>query len=105
MQAWHNTASSNSSYGYTTSYGSISPDFIYHQGEKYEIQDFYTSTLFSTTYLTLKDNKMPKGDRMIIEVNGTVYTLVKQVEHNRYILKERIFQSDGTYTIKILSIK
>lgn len=69
------------------------------------IQDFYTSTLFSTTYLKFKDNKMPKGDRMIIEVNGTVYTLVRQLNYNRYILKELIFTSDGIYTIKILSIQ
>lgn len=94
-------------YGYKAlgSYGAINPDYIYHQGKKYEINSFYTSTLAGASYLYFKDNKVPNGEKMIIEVNGTVYTLVKQTDYNRYYIKAWLFTAGSTYIIKILSIE
>lgn len=103
MQAGTNGAP-RPSYGYD-GYGSISPDYILHQGEKYVIDIFYTTTRFSKSYLYFKDDKIPKGEKMIIEVNGTVYTLNKEVQYNRYSIATTLFPSAGTYTIKILSIE
>lgn len=106
MQAGKTSGSSNYSYGYSDgTYGKINPNYIMYQGEKYVIQNFYTSTLFGASYLYFKDNKMPNGERLIIEVNGTVYTLEKPTNHNRYYIKANLFTSVGTYIIKILSIE
>ena len=106
MQAGKTSGTSTPSYGYGDgTYGKINPDYIMYQGEKYVIQNFYTSTLFSTSYLYFKDNKMPNGERLIVEVNGTVYTLVKPANHNRYDIKASLFTSVDTYIIKILSIE
>lgn len=103
MQAGMNGAS-YPSYGYD-GYGSISPDYILHQGEKYVIQNFYTATRFSSCYLYFKDNKIPNGEKMIIEVNGIVYILNKEAQYNRYRIDANLFTSVGTYIIKILSIE
>lgn len=103
MQAGTNGAS-YPSYGYD-GYGSISPDYILHQGEKYVIQNFYTATRFSRSHLYFKDNKIPNGEKMIIEVNGIVYTLNKEAQYNRYRIDANLFTSVGTYIIKILSIE
>lgn len=107
MQAGTNGASSYPSYGYGSggNYGSISPDYILHQGEKYVISNFYTATRFSRCYLYFKDNKIPNGEKMIIEVNGTVYTLNKEAKFNRYSIATNLFTSVDTYVIKILSIE
>lgn len=108
MQAGTNYAS-KPSYGYDASislnYGSISPNYILHQGKKYKIIMFYTTTLFGASYLKFEDNKIPNAEKMIIEVNGTVYTLVKQADYNRYYIKASLFTKLTTYTIKILSIE
>lgn len=105
MQAGHYK---NSYYGYSASiYGSLSPNFIYHQGVTYEIASLSTkvvgSYIIGRTSLSFKDNKIPKGDRIIIDVNGGVYTLTKH--GNIYYVDEKIFISMNTYKIKILSIE
>lgn len=104
MQAGRN----KSTYGYAASaYGSLSPNFIYHQGVTYEINSFVTKVeggyIIGRTSLSFKDNKLPKGDRIIIEVNGTVYTLT--VHNNTYYVDAKIFTSMDAYKIKILSIE
>lgn len=92
-------------YGYDSSasngYGSLSPNYFYHQGTKYEVQSFYTNS--ARSYLYLKDNNMPNGEKMTIEVNGTAYTLEKQTTY--YLIKARLFTAVDTYVIKILSIE
>lgn len=103
MQAGTNGAS-YPSYGYD-GYGSISPDYILHQGEKYVINIFYTTTIFGKSYLYFKNNKIPNGEKMIIEVNGIIYTLNKEAQYNRYRIDANLFTSVGTYIIKILSIE
>lgn len=103
MQAGSNGAP-KPSYGYGA-YGKISPDYIVHQGEKYVIQNFYTATRFGASYLYFKDDKMPNGEKIIIEVNGTIYTLVKRAGYNGYYIAASLFTSVGTYIIKILSIE
>lgn len=103
MQAGTNAAG-YASYGYD-GYGSISPNYILHQGEKYVIQKFYTSTLFGASYLAFQDNKTPNSLRVTVEVNGTVYNLIKNTNVNQYYIKASLFPSVGTYIIKILSIE
>ena len=95
-------------YGYAASrYGSLSPNFIYHQGVTYEINSFVTKVegayIIGRTSLSFKDNKIPKGDRIIIEVNGSVYTLTNH--SNIYYVDARIFTSMNVYKIKIVSIE
>lgn len=92
-------------YGYASSMGKISPDYIMYQGEKYVISSFYTSSGFHRSYLSFKHSKIPNGDKMVIEVNGTVYTLVKRASTNEYRIGASLFTSVGTYIIKILSIE
>lgn len=96
-------------YGYNSStsngYGSISPNYIYHQGTKYEIDSFYSSSFYKASHLYFKDNNMPNGEKMIIEVNGTAYTLEKQTDYMRYRIATTLFTATGTYAIKILSIE
>lgn len=105
MQA-NSNGSSKPSYGYGAGgLGKISPDYIMYQGEKYVINTFYTSTLFGASYLYFKDDKMPNGERLTVEVNGTVYTLIKNTNVNQYYIKASLFPSVGTYIIKILSIE
>lgn len=96
------------SYGYAASaYGSLFPNFIYHQGVTCEINSFVTRVkgayIVGRTSLSFKDNNLPKGDRIIIEVNGTVYTLTR---HDAiYYVDALIFTSMDAYKIKILSIE
>lgn len=95
-------------YGYSASiYGSLSPNFIYHQGVTYEIASLCTKVvggyIIGRTSLSFKDDKIPKGDRIIIEVNGSVYTLTNY--RNIYYVDAKIFTSMDTYKIKILSIE
>lgn len=104
MQADSNGAS-KPSYGYSSGLGKISTDYIMYQGEKYVISYFYTSTGYHRSYLSFKENKLPEGDKMVIEVNGTVYTLVKRVSTREYTTAASLFPSVGTYIIKILSIE
>ena len=105
MQAGRNKTSY---YGYSASnYGSLLPNFIYHQGVTYEINSLVTKVeggyIIGRTSLSFKDNKIPKGDRIIIEVNGSVYTLTNY--RNIYYVDAKIFTSMDTYKIKILSIE
>lgn len=105
MQAGHYK---NSYYGYSASiYGSLSPNFIYHQGVTYEIASLSTkvvgSYIIGRTSLSFKDNKIPKGDRIIIDVNGGVYTLTRY--RDTYYVDALIFTSMDAYKIKILSIE
>lgn len=104
MQADSNGESSPS-YGYSSGMGKISPDYIMYQGEKYVIFHFFTSSAYHRSYLSFKSNKIPNGDKMVIEVNGTVYAFVKRFSTNEYISGAQIFTSVGTYIIKILSIE
>ncbi len=95
-------------YGYVASaYGSLFPNFIYHQGVTYEIISFVTQVkgayIIGRTSLSFKDTNLPKGDRIIIEVNGTVYTLTRHGD--TYYVGAIIFTSMDTYKIKILSIE
>lgn len=95
-------------YGYVAStYGSLFPSFIYHQGVTYEINEFVTRVKgaysVGRTHLSFKDNNLPKGDRIIIEVNGTVYTLTRHGD--TYYVDAIIFTSMDAYKIKILSIE
>lgn len=97
-----------STYGYVASgYGSLSPNFILSSGVTYEIVSFVTKVeggyIIGRTSLSFKDNKIPKGDRIIIEVNGSVYTLTNH--SNIYYVDAKIFTSMDTYKIKILSIE
>jgi hypothetical protein len=99
---------SNNFYGYRASvYGSLSPNFIYHQGVTYEIYSFSTKVtgpyIVGRTSLSFKDDKIPKGNRIIIEVNGSVYTLTNH--SNIYYVDAIIFKSMNVYKIKILSIQ
>lgn len=67
---------------------------------------FYTIPAYNRNFVYFEGNKSPKGDSLIIEVNGTVYTLMKKAESNFYSnFDVSIFPSEGTYTIKILSIE
>ena len=99
------------SYGYERSsnyiYGELTPNYIMCQGEKYEILTFYTYNRFSKTYVSFKDNKMPNAEKMIIEINGTVYTFLRDegVTNKRFRITTSIFTSTSTYIIKILSIE
>ncbi len=101
------TGKSETQYGYkdsTKKYGSMSPNFIYHQREKYEIESFYSDTIIGFndyTYLFFKNRKIV-GKKIIIEVNNTVYTMELRRDYYR-ITGTAIFQSAGIYTIKILS--
>ena len=104
MQADSN-GESKPSYGYSSGLGKISPDYIMYQGEKYVISYFFTSSGYHRSYLSFKNNKIPNGDKMVIEVNGTVYTLVKRAATNEYHTAASLFTSVGTYIIKILSIE
>lgn len=95
-------------YGYAASaYGSLFPNFIYHQGVTYEIDSFVTRVkgtyIVGRTSLSFKGTNLPKGDRIIIEVNGTVYTLTRHKD--TYYVEALLFTSTSTYTIKILSIE
>lgn len=95
-------------YGYIASaYGSLFPNFIYHQGVTYEIISFITRVkgayIIGRTSLFFKDTNLPKGDRIIIEVNGTVYTLIRY--RDTYYVDALIFTSMDAYKIKILSIE
>nr|DAH41592.1 MAG TPA: hypothetical protein [Caudoviricetes sp.] len=95
-------------YGYVASaYGSLFPNFIYHQGVTYEIISFVTKVkggyIIGRTSLSFKDTNLPKGDRIIIEVNGTVYTLTRR--RDTYYVDAIIFTSMDAYKIKILSIE
>lgn len=92
-------------YGYTSSMGEISPDYIMYQGEKYVISYFFTSSGSSKSFLNFENTKILNGDKMVIEVNGTVYVLVKMALSNEYIIDAMLFTSVGTYIIKILSIE
>lgn len=103
-------SNSNNYYGYQLSYyGSLSPNFIYHQGVTYEISSFETKVegayVVGRTSLSFKDNKIPKGNRIIIEVNGSVYTLTYNNNNKKYYVDAKIFTSTITYIIKILSIE
>lgn len=104
MQAASDGAS-NPSYGYSPGYGKISPDYIMYQGEKYVISHFFTSSGYHRSYLSFKNSKIPNGNKMVIEVNGTVYSLAKRVSTNEYNIGKQLFTSAGTYIIKILSIE
>lgn len=102
--------SHKSTYGYAASaYGSLSPNFIYHQGVTYEIISFVTKVeggyIIGRISLSFKDTNLPKGDRIIIEVNGTVYTLTRHKNSNTYYVDVKIFTSMDAYKIKILSIE
>ncbi len=94
-------------YGYNSStsngYGSLSPNYFYHQGTKYEIKSFYST--YGITHLYFKDNNMPNGEKIIIEVNGTAYTLEINADYMRYYINKMLFTATGTYVIKILSIE
>lgn len=98
-------------YGYERSpnyiYGELTPNYIMCQGEKYEILAFYTYTRFRKTYVSFKDNKMPNAEKMITEINGTVYTFLRDedVTNKRFRITTSIFTSTSTYIIKILSIE
>ena len=108
MQAGKNSGSSRRQYGYIAgAYGKITPDYIMYKGEKYVIKYFYALAHFPMeSYLSFQDNKVPNGERLIVEVNGTVYTLTKQTNSNQYSISgAALFTSVGTYTIKILSIE
>lgn len=107
MQAGHK----GDDYGYNRFsnyiYGELTPNYIMYQGEKYEILSVYTYTRFGKTYFSFNNNKMPKGQKMIIEINGTVYTFIRDegITNKRFIIETSIFTSTSTYIIKILSIK
>lgn len=95
-------------YGYVASaYGSLFPNFIYHQGVTYEINSFVTIVkggyIIGRTSLSFKGTNLSKGDRIIIEVNGTVYTLTRHKD--TYYVDALIFTSMDAYKIKILSIE
>lgn len=102
---------SSPSYGYEHSanyiYGELTPNYIMYQGEKYEILSFYTYIQFSKIYLSFKNNKMPNAGKMIIEINGTVYTFIRNegITNKRFRIETSIFTSTSTYIIKILSIE
>ena len=76
-------------------------------GVTYEINSFVTKVeggyIIGRTSLSFKDDKIPKGDRIIIEVNGSVYTLTNY--RNTYYVDAKIFTSMNVYKIKILSIE
>ena len=99
------------SYGYNRSanyiYGELTSNYIMYQGEKYEILSFYTYIKFSKTYLSFKNDKMPNAEKMIIEINGTVYTFIRDEgnTNKRFRIATSIFTSTSTYIIKILSIE
>ena len=108
MQAVKKTAGFmgiSSTIGYSIAQGSLSPNYIYHQGEKYEITYFRSLILSDETGITFKDAKILNGERIIVEVNGTVHTFVKNNDSGSYTCSVRIFTTEGTYTIKILSIQ
>lgn len=86
-------------------YGSLTPNYIYHQGEKYEIDEFHSKYFEERTDLFFKNNKSPNCEKIIIEVNSTIYTFVKPTGSVPYTITERIFTEAATYTIKILSIE
>lgn len=97
-------------YGYKLSYyGSLSPNFILSSRVTYEIRSFETNVdgpyVVGRTSLSFKDNKRPEGNRIIIEVNGNVYTLTYDNDLNKYYVDAKIFTSTSTYIIKILSIE
>lgn len=105
MQAGEAARPTSIYYGYKYgTYGKINPNYIMYLGEKYVITQFYTYSSTGDSMLYFQDNKIPNGIKMLVEINGTVYTLVKQPGYHRYYIKARLFTSVGTYTIKILSI-
>lgn len=97
------------------SMGSISPGSILYQGEEYEILSFFSYKSGENTVLSFSDDKFSKIAKLIIQVNGAVYTLIRtfvQIDPDApptdqvfYGCDKEIFTSYGTYTIKILSIE
>lgn len=79
------------------------------KGVTYEIRSFETNVdgpyVVGRTSLSFKDNKRPEGNRIIIEVNGSVYTLTYNNNNKKYYVEAKIFTSTSIYIIKILSIK
>lgn len=106
MRAGKSSSSSRRQYGYIAgSYGKITPDYIMYKGEKHVIKHFYALANFPmVSYLSFQDNKV-LSKRLIVEVNGTVYTLTKTDSNSYSISGAALFTSVGTYIIKILSIE
>ena len=85
--------------------GEISPNYIMYQGQKNVIDAFYTSYYPWYTDLFFVTDKKINFDSITIDVNGTVYTLTRGTASSHVSIKQRIFSSEGTYKIKILSIE
>lgn len=93
-------------YGYANSkYGTLSPNYIYYRGEKYEIDSFYSMlSYYNVSYLYFKENKAPSVAKIVIKVDDSVYTLEKY-DNDGYRIATTIFTARRTYKIKILSIE
>lgn len=85
-------------------YGSLTPNYIYYQGEKYVINKLYTN-FAGSTYIFFQNDIEPPVTNIIIEVNGRKYPMAKYAGYTGFENTNNIFTSTGKYIIKILSIE
>lgn len=103
MQAGYNRASR--AYGYnsdTTIYGSLTPNIIKYQGVSYTINVFHS---VYDTIMAFANNKMPPISTIVLNINGTRYTLTKDNKFKNFSTSATAFTSQKTYKIKIISMQ
>ena len=104
MEAGSAHSLSGYSYGYSSSYGSLTPSYITYKGTKYGISLFHTGSK-GKSVLQVKSSLPSNATTITIEVEGVRYSLSATEDTNVYNLSKRIFTRTGTYKIKILSIE
>ena len=104
MEAGVTHSISGYSYGYSSSYGSLTPSYITYKGSKYGIMLFRTGAK-GTSVLQVSSILPSNATTITIEVEGVRYSLSATAGTTDYELRERIFTRTGTYKIKILSIE